>query len=289
MSTYVTQLILSGIITGAVYGLIALGFTMVYNSTSVLNFAQGEFVMIGAVFSSVFITKYHMPYYVGVLLAISIAVAVGFGVERLSIRYLQRKNVNHIIMIMATLALAIIISNVTQLLVGTSSMYTPNVIDAKLSIGGNFITAQELIILGFLGLTVTGLWLFLNKTMYGVAMKATGIDKNAARMMGINIHSVILLSFVLSAGLSAIGGILIAPIISGTAQMGLPLAVKGFIAAVIGGVTNPFAGIVGGILIGLFEVFIAGYVSSSLVEIIVFLLLPIILIARPNGLLGSSR
>lgn len=289
MTTYVTQLIISGVITGAVYGLIALGFTLVYNSTSVLNFAQGEFVMIGAVFSSVFITQYDMPYFVGVILAILIAVAAGFLVERLGVRYLQTKNVNHIIMVMATLALAIIISNVTQLLVGTSSMYTPNVVEAKFSIGGNFITAQELIIIGFLLLTVTGLWFFFNKTMYGVAMKATGIDKNAARLMGININSVILLSFILSAVITAVGGILIAPIISGSAQMGLPLAVKGFIAAVIGGVTNPFAGIVGGILIGLFEVFIAGYVSSSLVEIIVFLLLPVILIARPNGLLGSSR
>lgn len=289
MSEFLLQLIFSGITTGAVYGLIALGFTLVYNSTTVLNFAQGEFVMVGAVFSALLITKYQIPYFLGVLLVVVLAIVIGFMVERLGIRFLQKKNAGHMILVLATLAMAIIISNLTRLIVGTSQMYTPPVIQANINLGGTYVSAQELIIVGVLILTVIGLWLFLNKTMYGKAMKATGIDRTSAELMGINIKTVVVLSFTLSAGLASIGGILIAPLLSASANMGLPLAVKGFIAAVVGGINNPFAGIVGGLLIGIIEVFIAGYISSSLVEIIVFVLLPVILLLRPNGLLSSAR
>lgn len=289
MSDFLIQLLLSGIITGSVYGLIALGFTLIYNSTSVLNFAQGEFVMIGAVFSAILITNHQVPYFVAVILVVIVAVLVGFFVELVGLRFLQKKNASHMIMVLSTLAMAIIISNMTRLLVGTSQMYTPPVVDGNISLGRMAITGQEVVIIGFLLITVFGLWFFLNKTMYGKAMKATGIDKVAAQLMGVNINTVILISFGLSAALAAVGGILIAPLLSASAQMGLPLAVKGFIAAVIGGMSNPFAGIIGGLLIGILEAFISGYISSSLVEVIVFILLPIILLFRPNGLLSRVR
>lgn len=289
MLSFFLQLLISGIITGSVYALIALGFTLVYNSTSILNFSQGEFVMIGAVFSAVLLSTFNLPLFVVFILVILISAIVGFLVERIAVRVLQPKNPTPIIMVMARLAMSIIISNITRFVVGTSQFYVPPIIKGGISIGSVNISAQEIIVIAYLLLTVFIMWFFLNKTMYGIAIKATGVNKYAAGLMGININTIIIISFILTSVLAGIGGMLIVPLIASSAVMGLPLAVKGFIAAILGGLTNPFAGIVGGLIIGTLESLISGYISSTLVEIIVYLLLPIALILFPNGLLGRLK
>ncbi|MCL2338170.1 MAG: branched-chain amino acid ABC transporter permease [Firmicutes bacterium] len=281
-------LILSGLTIGSIYGLVALGFTMIYTSTKVFNFAQGEFVMLGAVLAAVFIGSYHMPYPLAISLTLLLVILVGIVLQKLSVEVLQNKNASTIIVIMATLGASIIISNITRIGVSTRQMFVPPLLgNGVVQIGNIVLQKQNMLVIAAAVLALLLLWLFLNKTMVGLAVKAAGINRNAASLMGINLSRVITLTFIISACVGAVAGIVIAPIISAYSYMGLPFTVKGFIAAVLGGMGNPYAAAVGGLALGMIESLVAGYFSSSLTDIVTFILLPIILMIRPQGLFGE--
>ena len=286
MDTFI-QLLLVGLTSGSIYGLIALGFTLVFTSSSVLNFAQGEFVMLGAVSAAVMI-RAGVPYPLALLAACAIGGLAGLLVYGVVVKPLSR-DAAQITVVMATLAAATIFAAGTRHLIGTDTRHLPPLLSGDpVSLFGAVVARQNLMIVAVTGPLVILIWLVLHRSNWGLNVRAVGVDRGAAELMGVNVSRVMLAGFVVSGVIGAIGGVLLAPIVGAAPSMGLGLAVTGFIAAVVGGITNPFSALAGGIFVGLLEVMVAGYVATSLTQICVFVLLPIVLLLRPQGIFIRS-
>src|SRR5215203_4580336 len=219
------QFLFSGLTVGAVYAMVALGFTLIYNASDVVNFAQGEFVMIGGM-ATVFAVAAGVPLPLGALLAIAAAVAVGLLLNALAIEPAR----------------------------GVA--------------------------------TFLALYLFLERTVLGKAVLATAANRLAAQLVGINTRIIMMLAFGASAAIGALAGIFITPITLTSYDVGTLLALKGFAAAMLGGMGSPFGAILGGLLLGLFESFSAGYLSSAYKDAVAFLTILVVLFLLPSGLVG---
>ena len=282
-------LLIAGITTGCIYGLLALGFNLIYNSTGIFNFAQGEYLMVGAI-SGALLLEIGLPYPLAVILAMIIVSIVAIGGQVIILRPLQRRSGSALTMIMATLGLAIVISNLTRVILGTSQRVMPPVFgSAQIKAGFLVVPLQNMVIIVVTFLILGLVWFLNNKTVLGLALRAAGFNKNAASLMGINVMNITLLSFLLSGIVAAFAGLLLAPITSAYSTMGMSLTVKGFIATVLGGIGNPYTAIVGGVILGILEMFTSGYISTSLSDIIILAILPLILIVKPSGIFGGNK
>lgn len=286
METFI-QLLMVGLTSGTIYGLIALGFTLIFTSSAVLNFAQGEFVMLGGVSAAVMVTS-GVPYLVALLIACVIGGLAGLLVYGVAVRPLMKREASQITVVMATLAIAIVIAAATQHLVGTRTRHLPPVLPDSVTFLGAVVAKQNLMIVSVTAPVVLLIWLALYRSNWGLNIRATGIDRRASALMGVNISRVVVSGFLVSGVVGALGGVLLTPIIGATPGMGLGLAVTGFIAAVVGGIANPLSALAGGLFVGVLEVMVSGYVSSALTQISVFALLPIVLLFRPQGVFGGS-
>ena len=283
METFV-QLLVVGLTSGAIYGLIALGFTLIYTSSSVLNFAQGEFVMLGAVSAAIMIAA-GVSYLLAFLAACALGALAGLLVYGAAVKPLVGRGTAQITVVMATLAVAIMVAAGSRYLVGTKARYVPPILSGEpVNFFGVVVARQNLMIVAITGSLVVLIWRVLYRSDWGLDVRAVGVDRRAAELVGVNVARVMLSGFAVSGAIGAIGGVLLAPIIGATPNMGLGLTVTGFIAAVVGGIANPFSALAGGLFVGLLEVMVSGYLSTSLTEVSVFLLLPIVLLLRPHGL-----
>ena len=280
------QFAISGITVGMIYGAVALGFTVIYNASHVVNFAQGEFVMLGAMFT-VFGISYGLPYPVAAILAIGITCLVSIALYELAIR--PARNAPVFALIIITIGASIFLRGVAQVAFGTSFFSLPAVLGTdSIAIAGAVLQRQSLVVIITTFAMLGGLWLLMSKTLLGKGVVAASNDQMAARMSGINVRSIIRLSFVLSAAIGAIGGIVITPIALASHDMGTLLALKGFAAAMLGGMGNPVGAVVGGLLVGLSEAFSAGYLSSDYKDATAFIIILLVLFAFPNGLFGRE-
>ena len=280
------QFAISGITVGMIYGAVALGFTVIYNASHVVNFAQGEFVMLGAMFT-VFGISYGLPYPVAAILAIGITCLVSIALYELAIR--PARNAPVFALIIITIGASIFLRGVAQVAFGTSFFSLPAVLGTdSIAIAGAVLQRQSLVVIITTVAMLGGLWLLMSKTLLGKGVVAASNDQMAARMSGINVRSIIRLSFVLSAAIGAIGGIVITPIALASHDMGTLLALKGFAAAMLGGMGNPVGAVVGGLLVGLSEAFSAGYLSSDYKDATAFIIILLVLFAFPNGLFGRE-
>ena len=280
------QFAISGITVGMIYGAVALGFTVIYNASHVVNFAQGEFVMLGAMFT-VFGISYGLPYQVAAILAIGITCLVSIALYELAIR--PARNAPVFALIIITIGASIFLRGVAQIAFGTSFFSLPAVLGTdSIDIAGAVLQRQSLVVIVTTVAMLGGLWLLMSKTLLGKGVVAASNDQMAARMSGINVRSIIRLSFVLSAAIGAIGGIVITPIALASHDMGTLLALKGFAAAMLGGMGNPVGAVVGGLLVGLSEAFSAGYLSSDYKDATAFIIILLVLFAFPNGLFGRE-
>jgi branched-chain amino acid transport system permease protein len=280
--------LLSGISLGSIYGLVALTFTSIYNASKVINFAQGEFVMLGALGAFFFMGKLHFPIVPTFLLTIALVSLVGLIIQRLMVNPLMARKAPDFTLVLGTLSTGLIISGT----VGVATEYAWLRIDPLMGslpvhLFGVPAMPQNLLIIGATVLLVVAYWFFLNKTIVGMALKATGADRDMASLVGIRSSMMVGLAFVISAAMSAIAGILVAPIAHASATMGLPLVIKGFIACIFGGLGNPFAAVLGGLVLGIIGAFLTGYYSSVYAEIITLAILLLILIPKPEGLFGE--
>lgn len=284
--TQILQYLFSGITLGGIYALIAAGFVVIYNVTGILNFAQGEFVMLGAMIT-ISLVKAKVPLILAIIIAIILAMIVGVLLERLAIR--PAKRASTITLIIITIGASTAIRGAALLIWGTD----PYSMDAfskglPLRIGGAIIVQQSLWVIATTLIMVAFLFYFFERTFLGKAVRACVINKIAARLMGISPQKMSLLSFALSAGLGAIAGIVVAPITMATYDMGLMLGLKGFVAAVLGGLNSAPGAIAGGFILGIVESLGSGLISSGYKDAIAFLILLGVLLLKPSGLLGSS-
>lgn len=280
------QFLFSGLTVGATYALVALGFTLIYNASSVINFAQGEFVMLGGVLTVVFL-KAGLPLPLAVLLAVLIPALVGVLVEKLAIE--PARNAEVVTLIIITIGASLVIRGLVQVWFGKGAHAVPAFSgDAPIRLAGAALHPQSLWVLGVTGVAVTGLWYFFSRTLQGKMILATSYNRLAAQLVAINTTWVLFISYAMAGGLGALGGILIAPITLTSYDIGIMLGLKGFVAAVVGGLGNGLGAVVGGLLVGILEALAAGYISSAYKDAIPFVMILIILFVRPSGLFGKA-
>ena len=279
------QFAASGLTVGAVYALVALGFTLIYNASGVINFAQGEFVMLGGM-ATVFGAAAGFPLPVAALLAVALAVAAGLLLDRFAIR--PARHASPIVLIIITIGAAFVIRGLAQIFFDKEFHRLPGFSgDAPVRLGGAAILPQTFWILAGTAAILSVLWWFLTRTMPGKALRATAVNRLAADLVGIDTRKVNALAFAVSAGIGAAAGILITPITLTNYDIGTMLALKGFVASVLGGMGNPIGAVAGGLLLGLIEAFGAGYISSNYKDAAAIIVLLLLLFVRPTGLFGS--
>lgn len=281
----VLQFLFSGLTVGAVYALVALGFTIIYNASDVVNFAQGEFVMIGGM-CTVFIAAAGIPVPLAACLAVIVAIGVGLALQFFAIE--PARGASHVTLIIITIGASIFLRGLAQVLFDKQFHDLPAFSgDVPIQIAGAAILPQSFWVLGSALVLFVGLYLFFNHTMIGKAVLATANNRLAARLVGVNTSFVMALSFGLSAAIGAIAGILVTPITLTSYDVGTMLALKGFAAAMLGGMGNPIGAIIGGLLVGCLEAFGAGYISSEYKDALAFIVILAVLFVMPQGLFGK--
>ena len=280
------QYFFSGITVGSVYAVVAIGFNLIYSATGVLNFAQGEFVMLGGMLA---ITLLHfMPLPMAVVMAILLVALGGALLEMIFFRRLRSQAV--LPMIIITIALSIVIQeaalHVWDEKVRSLPYFTGNEI-SSVKLFGAALSPQVFWVLGAVALAVAVLQFFYKHTLYGRAMRACSSNPEAAMLVGINTGNMRTLAFALSAGLGALAGCVISPISMTHYEMGPGLAIKGFAAAILGGLGNPMAAVLGGLIVGLLEAFSVSVLPAAFKDVSAFAILLLVLFARPHGLLGK--
>jgi len=281
------QFFFSGLTVGAIYALVALGFTLIYNASDVINFAQGEFVMLGGM-TTVFLGLAGVPLPLAALVAVITTVAVGLALHRFAIE--PARGASAVTLIMITIGASIFLRGAAQVVFDKRFHGLPHLFGTEpIRLGGAAILPQSLVVLVGAACVVVLLWLFIDRTLLGKAVIATAANRLAARLVGINTGRIVGLSFAVSAAIGAVAGLLVTPIALTSYDVGTLLALKGFAAAMLGGIGSALGAVVGGLLLGMFEAFSAGYVSSKYKDAVAFLVILAVLFAMPQGLLGRGR
>jgi len=281
------QFVFSGLTVGAIYALVALGFTLIYNASDIINFAQGEFVMLGGM-TTVFMALAGVPLPLAALIAIIVTTSVGLALHRFAIE--PARGASPVALIMITIGASVFLRGVAQVVFDKRFHSLPPLFGAdSIQFGGAAILPQSLVVLAGATVIVILLWLFVERTLLGKAVIATAANRLAARLIGIDTRRIVNFSFAVSAAIGAIAGILITPITLTSYDVGTLLALKGFAAAMLGGIGSPLGAVVGGLLIGMIEALSAGYLSSSYKDAVAFLIILVVLVAMPQGLFGRVK
>lgn len=289
MVIFLTRLI-NGISLGSVYAIIALGYTMVYGIAKMLNFAHGDVIMVGAYVCFFAISSYHLNPVVGVLLAMLVCTVLGMVIERLA--YKPLRQASSLAVLITAIGVSYFLQNGAQLLWGTNNKMFPaflkgnalQLMDGQLKISVTTVVNVVVCVVVMLALT----W-FTGKTKMGKAMRACSEDKGAAQLMGINVDTTISMTFAIGSALAAVAGVLYMssyPILVPTT--GSMPGIKAFTAAVFGGIGSIPGALLGGLLLGIIEIFAGGYISTQLQNAIVFAVLIVVLLVKPTGLLGKQ-
>ena len=281
------QYLFSGITNGAIYAVIAVGFSMLYNATELINFAHGEFVMLGALGLVSLWGVGGVPLPLAFMLTVVLVAGVGLLFERLAIRTVRKPH--PIVLVIITVGASIFFRGIAMVIWGKDAHSLPPFVDhPPLDLLGAKLNLQSLWILLIAVGMVAALFYFYRRTLTGKAMQATAINRRAAWLMGISAERMVLLAFVMSTGLGAVAGVIIAPITMSVYDMGTLLGLKGFCAAMLGGIGSLWGSLIGGILLGVLEALGVGFISSALKDAVAFILLLLILYVRPGGLIGAS-
>jgi branched-chain amino acid transport system permease protein len=281
------QFVFSGLTVGAIYALVALGFTLIYKASDIINFAQGEFVMLGGMMT-VFGAQAGLPLPVAALIAVILTTAVGLALHRFAVA--PARGATPVALIMITIGASIFLRGVAQIVFDKRFHSLPSLFGGDpIKFGGAAILPQSLVVLASATLIVVVLWLFIDRTMLGKAVIATAANRLAARLIGVNTRSIVDFSFAVSAAIGAIAGILITPIALTSYDAGTLLALKGFAAAMLGGIGSAPGAVVGGLMIGMIEALSAGYFSSNYKDAVAFLIILVVLISIPQGLFGRAK
>lgn len=285
---------MSGVTNGCIYAIVAIGFSIIYNSTQVINFAQGEFVMIGAMAAAVLLAKFSL------LVAFPVAVVAGCLAGALVAAFvlIPLKKASVVTLIIITVGASIMFRGLAQLFWGETAIPVApftgiksggNIEDRTFHIAGAVIRSQEIWVLGITALLVVGMHLFFKYTLIGQGMRACAMNTTGAKLVGISVRRMIVMSFVMAAALGAVAGVAVSPVFYAKCNMGTALGLKGFCAAVLGGLGSFGGGVAAGIILGIVESLAGGLLWSDYREAIAFIILLAILFVRPEGLLSRGK
>jgi branched-chain amino acid transport system permease protein len=282
------QFIVSGLTTGSIYALIALGFCIIHNATGIVNFTQVDFVSLGGLMMYTLLLGMGLPLVLAFAVAVFVVAGVGALVERFAIRPAKSRAV--IILIFITIGVSILMRGTFKILWGKNQMALPHFSsESPLILFRAAVLPQSLWILCITLIVVILLHLFFTRTRVGKAMRATSFNSRAAALMGVNVNRMIQFSFALSGALGAVAGIIIVPITTLSYDIGVMLGLKGFAAAVLGGYGNSVGAVIGGLTLGVLESLGAGMISSAYKDVIAFTILVAVLFVKPSGILGYGE
>ena len=279
------QYLLNGLPIGAIYALVALSYSLIYTASGVLNWSQGDMVMLGAYICFGLFQYLHFGFTMALLVSMLLLGIIGVIVQFCILRPLRKRQAPPINVVIATLGVAIVSRNVALVIWGPEAQIFPSPVSSvPMTIGAPSVTWQDLLIVGVAIFLMIVLHYLLRKTRKGTALRAVAQDRYAAILMGVDTDKSDALAFAASAALGAAAGILVAPVFFVTFNMGAGIGLKGFVAAVIGGLGNIPAAIAGGFFLGLVESLVGGQISSGYRDAITFALLILVLWLRPSGL-----
>ncbi len=286
MTDLLLQFLITGITVGSVYALVGLGFTIIYNASDVVNFAQGEFVMIGAI-SAVTFSVSGTPLLLAIIFAVLVTILVGLALNQFAVK--PAKGASVVTTIIITIGASIFLRGAALLIWGKDFYSLPAFSgETPIQIASATILPQNLWVIGVTIVLVSSVLWFFKYTLLGKAVLACSCNRTAAQLVGINVSKVLLLSYGLSAMLGALAGVLIVPVTFASYDAGIMLGLKGFSAAILGGIGNPIGAIVGGLVLGVLESLGAGYISSGYKDAMAFAIILLVLFIRPSGLLGRT-
>jgi len=282
------QYLFAGITYGSIYAIVAVGFNIIYNTTGIINFAQGEFVMLGGMLSISLL--HYLPLGYAIALAVLITMGIGAVIEMLFIRWLESPSVLRLIII--TIGISILLRESALHIWGESIRSLPYFYGNEITtfnLGSVHISPQVVWVIGACAVMMAGLSLFFKSTPIGREMRACAANRTAAQLCGINTRNMVTLSFMLSAGIGALAGCVMSPITYTQYDSGTSLAIKGFTVAILGGLGNSLAAVAAGILLGIIEAFSVSVVPLAFQDAISITILLLILFVKPHGIFGSSE
>jgi branched-chain amino acid transport system permease protein len=281
------QFAIAGLKNGSIYALVALGFTIVYASTGVINFAQGEFVMLGGMLSWWVYSTFDVPLVLAGVCGVVLTAVVGVVFELVAIR--PRKDGDPLALIIITVGGSLLLGSLARHAFGPNEKALPPFTPGpSLRFLGAAIERQTVWIFVLTAVAVVLLTALYRYTKLGKAMRACSIDRSAARLVGIDPRSMVTLSFALAAALGALAGLATTPLTQTAFDVGSSFGIKGFAAAILGGLGNPLGAVVGGLVLGLLESMSIAFVSSTFKDAISLVVLLVVLFVRPQGLLGGK-
>lgn len=281
------QLLISGLSTGSIYALVALGFTIIFKSTGALNFAQGEWVMLGGMVAATLFAA-GLPLLLSLIVAVAVAMVVGLLSQRLVVGQLRKPSPMSITIL--TVAIAICTKSLVMLVLGKNPAGLPAFSgEGAVRLAGVVMESQALWIIGVAAVMMAASTYFFNHTVLGKALRAAAAQPEAAALVGISPKLSMAMSFVFAAGTAALAGVIVTPLTLTSFDHGTILGFKAFCAAMLGGLGSLTGAMVGGLLLGVAESFAGGKVSSHFKDAVSFVLLLLVLVKWPNGLLGRGQ
>ena len=282
-------LLISGLCIGGVYGLVALGYSLIYKASGLMNFAMGDILTLGAFIGWTLSSIFGLPFFASMVITMIIMFFVGFIMEKVIIRKILQKTKNPIFIVLATIAISYIIRNSSQFVWGTTQKNYPKIVESfkGILIQNYKLQLEPIVCIVFSIIIMVILHYFMNKTKFGTAMRAAALDPIAAESCGINVSLTTGVSWALASMIASIGGILIGPLYGVYTTLGASIGRKCFASAVVGGYGNMYGAILGGFLIGISETLIVGYISSTYKNMFTYIILLLFLFIRPTGIFNE--
>lgn len=285
-SSLVAQALVNGVIIGLLYLLMAIGFTLVFGVMRIVNFAHGEFYMLGAFFAYLLVSRFQLPFVAAVGAAFVLAVVLGWMIEELVLKPFRHDELNGMI---ATIGLAMILQAVALMAFGPDPQFMPPVADGSVRLGAVSLPMSRLYVVGFSVAVLLALYVFLGHTRTGRALRAVVQDTEIATAQGVRARLMYPLGFGIGVGLAAIAGALMAPLFSVSPFIGATPLLKAFIVVILGGLGSIPGAALASLLLGVTESAASTFISNSIAEILIFALVMAMLVIRPTGLLGRAE
>ena len=286
--TMFTQVLVSGLVIGCVYGLIALGYSLIYKASGMMSFTQGDLLTVGAFLGYTFYGMLKIPFAISFVLVFICMFLLGLLLERGVIRILVAKKVLPIYTVLATIAVSYILQNGAMLIWGSNMLTFPSIFKAtSIKVFGVGVATEAVLCIGVSIVLMIILHIFMKYTKFGTAMRASAMDPIAARSCGINVSLSTGMTWGIAAAMASIAGMLIGPVYGVFTTLGATIGRKGFSSAVMGGYGNMYGAMVGGIILGLLETFTTGYVSSAYKDLFAYIVLLLFLFVKPTGIFNE--
>lgn len=281
------QLIIAALLTGSIYGLIAIGYSMIYRASGIMNLSQGDLMCLGGFFGYTFYNTIGLPILLSILLTMVCTFIIGVLLEKFVIRPIFNRNVSTSSLILATVALSYIIQSLELIIWGGAPLHMNSFLKVKsFKFMGVLYQTESLMCIAIALIVMLILHLFMKKSSFGIAMRAAAMDQDAARSVGINVNKTTRITWAISVSVAGLAGILVGPLYGVSTTLGTQMSAKGFASAVVGGYGDMYGAMIGGGVLSALETFSAGYINSTVKQMIAYLAVLAVLFLKPRGIMN---